>query len=417
MDIKTDFFTSDFFQGNRQKLRKAAGVFPIVVSANGLMQRNGDTAFPFRQDSNFWYLTGLTIPNAILVIEEHEDYLLIPELDRAQEAFNGAFDRAALQHRSGIQTIESHAAGYARLRQHIRQHPKAAVATCFASPVFSAWHGMYTNPARRQLIAKLKRMQPGLKLVDIRPILLAMRVIKQSAERDAIQQAVDITCSAIDKVRGSETLRSFAYEYDVELALTAHFKHSGSKGHAWTPVIANGKNAATIHAETLTGKMIPQAFTVLDVGAEVALYTADISRTVCAVQPNPRQAAVFSAVQTVQDYALSLLKPGVQIHSYEKQVEQAMGRQLKQLKLITSESDTDQIRRYYPHAASHFLGLDVHDVGDYRAPLQPGMVLTCEPGIYIPEESIGVRLEDDVIIEENGNTVMSATCSRSPFQL
>lgn len=415
MNSQPDFFTSHFFTDNRQRLRKAADVFPIVVSAHGAMQRNADTTFPFRQDSNFWYLTGLTVANAVLVLEETDEYLIIPDLDTAQEAFNGAFDVTAIRHKSGIQTVEPAAAGYARLRQTVRQ--RGAAAACFASPVFNQWHGMYANPARRQLITKLKRMQPGLNLTDIRPILAGMRVIKQPVEQKAIQRAVDITCDAIDRVRQAAVLQSFVYEYDIELALTAHFKHSGSSGHAWTPIVANGKNAATIHAESREGELKPNALTVIDVGAEVALYTADISRTVCASPLSPRQAAVVSAVQEVQQYALSLLKPGTELRTYEKQVEQAMGKQLKQLKLITDATDSGQIRRYYPHAASHFLGLDVHDVGDYRTPLQPGMILTCEPGIYIPEEAIGVRLEDDVLIGQNGHTVMSAACSREAYQL
>jgi Xaa-Pro aminopeptidase len=120
---------------------------------------------------------------------------------------------------------------------------------------------------------------------------------------------------------------------------------------------------------------------------------------------------VFKAVAAAQDYALSLLKPGLVAREYETAVETFVGKELISLGVI-AEAKRENIRRYFPHATSHFLGLDVHDVGDYRKPLEPGMVLTCEPGIYIPEEQIGVRIEDDILITETGHTVLSSACPR-----
>jgi Xaa-Pro aminopeptidase len=147
------------------------------------------------------------------------------------------------------------------------------------------------------------------------------------------------------------------------------------------------------------------------VGAEVSHYAADITRTVCKGKPTQRQRDVYQAVLESQQYALDLLKPGIKLRSYEKKVATFVGRQLKQLGLITT-LDSDSIRKYFPHATSHFVGLNVHDVGDYEQPLRSGVVLTCEPGIYIPEEGIGVRLEDDLLVTAAGKEVLSTACRK-----
>jgi Xaa-Pro aminopeptidase len=160
------------------------------------------------------------------------------------------------------------------------------------------------------------------------------------------------------------------------------------------------------NAKLLSGELI-----VCDVGAEVSHYAADLTRTVVRGKPTDRQMAVYEAVLASQQYALSLLKPGIKLRTYEHKVARFVGQQLKSLGLIKT-LDHDSIRKYFPHATSHFMGLNVHDVGDYEKPLQPGVVITCEPGIYIPEEGIGVRLEDDILITADGHNVMSAGCRK-----
>src|SRR5690606_3789594 len=133
---------------------------------------------------------------------------------------------------------------------------------------------------------------------------------------------------------------------------------------------------------------------LMDIGAEVCGYSADITRTYATAKPSKRQHQVYEAVLSVHDRALDLLKPGVDMKQYEAQVDALMAKQLKKLGLIDDVSNKRQLKKYYPHLASHFLGLDTHDAADYTAPLEPGMVLTVEPGIYIPEEGIGIRIED-----------------------
>jgi Xaa-Pro aminopeptidase len=411
--MTSSHFTARFFAHNRARLRRHfESQLPIVVTGNGLMQRTGDTNYPFRQDSNFWYLTGINEPNLMLVIDEADEYLIVPTQVSSQAAFDGARNHEQLRQRSGISKILNPAEGYKDLRNRLL-HTKQA-ATCLPAKPFDTWHGMYISPARHRLTAKLRRISPGITLHDLRPQLAAMRCIKQPPELHAIQQAIDITCATIDDIRVASILKSYSAEYELEAAITTGFRKRGATGHAWPPIIAAGTNTTIIHSMANNAPIRAGDSIIIDIGAEVENYTADISRTISARPLKGRHLDVFTAAKTVQNQALALLKPG-DYRAYERQVAMLMGAQLKRLGLITNATDVDGIRRYFPTATSHFMGLDVHDVGDYRAPLAPGMVLTCEPGIYIPEEGIGVRIEDDVLLTSNGNRLLSQHCSQDAY--
>ncbi|MEJ0073074.1 MAG: M24 family metallopeptidase [Candidatus Saccharibacteria bacterium] len=161
-----------------------------------------------------------------------------------------------------------------------------------------------------------------------------------------------------------------------------------------------------------SGPISPDDLIVLDVGAEAEHYAADISRTVSQQPISGRNAEVFKAVEAVQDYALGSSNPACSTATTKPLLRHTWASSCCGSGVIR-EATREQIRRYYPHATSHFLGLDTHDVGDYRQPLTAGMVITCEPGIYLPEEGIGVRIEDDVLITEKGYTVLSRACPRA----
>jgi Xaa-Pro aminopeptidase len=230
-----------------------------------------------------------------------------------------------------------------------------------------------------------------------------MRVIKQKQELAAMRQAIKITVSGINKV--AKRLEKFKFEYEIEAALFSEFKKRGATGHAFDPIIAAGANGCQLHY--LANKSpIGKGPILLDVGAEVDHYAADITRTYPLGQFTKRQQAVFDRVEEVQKYALELLKPGVILKDYEKSVRDYMGEKLRELGLIKT-IDEASVRKYFPSLTSHYLGLDVHDVGYYDRPLEPGMVLTVEPGIYIQKEGIGVRIEDDVLITDKGVEVLS----------
>jgi len=400
------YFQASFHIANRQNLRaRIEGEMPIIVTAHGQLQRSGDTTFPFRQDSNFWYLTGIDLPDLILVMTPSTEYIIVPGRSASREAFDGAIDYEKLTDISGVDKIVDSDSGWEILRAELMK--QAQVALPEPAPTYIESHGLYTNPARARLVEMLREANEQLTIHDIRMDLTRLRMIKQPEELAALQQAIDITCQSLELITALDRLRTYVNEFEVEADLTREFRFRGSAGHAFAPIIASGRQGCTLHNVSNSAPIAENSLVIMDVGAEVEQYAADITRTRIHGAPSDRQQVVFDAVLDVQVYALSLLKPGAILKDYEKSVEAYMGKTLHKLKLITDPTDHDSIRKYYPHATSHFLGLDVHDVGDYTLPLEPGMVLTCEPGIYIPEESIGVRIEDDLVITADGNRVMS----------
>ena len=398
-------FNSKFHTNNRLRIRQSnLQTALIVVTANGLLQRGGDSTFGYQQDSNFWYLTGISEPDILLVMDGADDFLIVPSRSGSREAFDGAVDFDNLSRLSGINTVFDSKAGWERLSRAVKK--SAAVATLEAAPAYIEQYGMYTNPARARLAEQLKQVVTSAELQDIRKQLTVMRQIKQPEEIIALQQAIDITIDGIAAVTDTKRFAGYNHEYEIEADVTREFRFRGAAGHAFAPIIAAGKQACTLHNVANNAPLAADSLVIMDVGAEVSHYAADLTRTRIYGQPSARQQAVFAAVLDVQNYACSLLKPGTIMKEYEQSVEAYMGETLQSLKLI-KRSTRESVRKYYPHSTSHFLGLDVHDVGDYSLPLQPGMVLTCEPGIYIPDENIGVRIEDDILITETGHRELS----------
>ena len=404
--MKTEF-TSDFFSGNRARLRELfTGTAPIVITANGMLQRSGDSTYAFQQDASFWYLTGIDEPNIVLVMDKNKEYLIVPFREGARAAFDGHIEPESLSRQSGIDTVLPEKEGWKQLDSRLQRVKHAA--TIAAPPLYIDAYSMFTNPARRRLMRRLKEQNADLELLDISEHIVRMRMVKQEPEIAPIQGAIDITIAALKDTLKPGKLTKYAHEYEIEAELSRGFRKRGARGHAFDPIVASGKNATTIHYLSNESPLSADELIVVDIGAELNHYAADITRTVALAAPSKRQIQILDAVEQVQAYAYSQLKPGVLLKDYEVRIEQYMGEKLRELGLIKS-IETAAVREYYPHAASHHLGLNVHDVGDRNLPLEKGMVITVEPGIYIPEEGIGVRIEDDVLITEDGIKVLSHT--------
>lgn len=404
-------FTSDFFTANRERLRQLfTGTAPIVITANGRLQRGSDEAYQFHQDPNFWYLTGISDPDIILVMDKGKEYLIIPGRSTSQEVFDGAIDPEGLARQSGITTMYDEKEGWKQLGGRLKRVQHLATLAPPAAYIES-W-GMYMNPARARLVKRCKAAHADLELLDLRTHLARMRMIKQPEELLALREAIAITNDTLKEVTKSRQLIKYAHEFELEADITRGFRRRGGRGHAFTPIVAGGYNACTLHYVDNNSPLSSSDLIVLDVGAEYSHYSADITRTVCSGEPSRRQRAVHEAVEAAQDYAYSLLRPGMSFETYEKQMVAFVGEKLRELSLIKSITE-ESVRAYFPHATSHFLGLDTHDAGDYGRPLEPGVVMTVEPGIYIPEEGIGVRIEDDVLITETGIDILSKSLPRS----
>lgn len=399
-------FPSEFFRANREQLLKQAGVDIVVIASNGLLQRSGDTTFPFRQNSNFWYLCGIDEPDCVLVIEPKVTWLIVAKREAIRETFDGTVDKTEVMKASGIAKVVTADTGWTDLQKKLKQAKKVGTVIPLAHYIERA--GFYTNPAPAGVVRRLKEHVPDKKLVDILPTLIEQRMIKQDLELVVMQHAIDITAETLREVLP----RAYKHEYELEAAITEGFRRRGAAGHAYDPIVASGSNACTIHYEANNDPIDKQGLLLVDVGAEVSHYAADITRTVAPVIANNRQQAVFDAVLETQTWTLQQIKPGLTLKDLEKKVEGYMGDQLKKLKLITKK-DKAIIRKFYPHSVSHSLGLDVHDAFNYDTPLKAGMVITIEPGIYIPKEGIGVRIEDDVLITKDGYKVLSDDLPRT----
>ncbi len=271
---------------------------------------------------------------------------------------------------------------------------------------------MFTNPSRQRLIERLEKINNSLKITDLRKVLANLRMVKEPYEIEMIKQAIDYTSNIFEIIENN--LNEADYEHDLMAEIT-RYAVQNQLVFAYEPIIASGLNAVTLHYVKNNAFLDKKSLLLLDIGLKYRGYSADITRTV-GWASNSRQHDVYEAVLNVQNHAISLLKPGVKLRDYEKKVQQRMKVQLKKLGLISAKNSEQKqnelVRKYYPHSTSHFLGLDVHDVGDYERQLEPGMVLTVEPGIYIQDEAIGVRIEDDILITKNGNEILSKQLPR-----
>lgn len=402
---------SNFYYGNRKKLRQTLNsknefAELIVVTGHSFMQASADRAFPFEQDSSFFYFTGINEPETVLVIDGAAEYLIVPERSDAQITFEGALDTEHMANLSGVEMIHTATEGWQRLSKRLQE--LKSVATLEPPEKYIAHYEMFTNPSRQRLVKRMHEQVKDLKIYDIRTHVAELRMIKTGYEINMIQRAIDETKKVFEAIE--QKREEAEYEHDL-LAEITYLTAKQQLRSAFNPIIASGGNASTLHYVKNNARIDKKGMLLLDIGMKCSGYSADISRTV-SYEPTERQLAVYDAVLDVQNYALNLLKPGTVIKAYEESVRQYMGEQLQKLGL-TQTISKEAIREYYPHSASHFLGLDTHDTADYKRPLAPGMVLTVEPGIYIRDEGIGIRLEDDIVITDDGNKVLTGALPKN----
>ena len=398
-------FNSEFFIKNRRSLREACdNDAPIVITANGLVQRAGDSGFVFRQDSNFWYLTGLELAELVLVISHQGEFLILPERNPDLDYFSGAIDLDDLRRVSGIKEIMNQHEGWERLRRLAIKHK--FINTCLYKG-YDPKHAIFINPSKPRLVSQLKKLTPSVELKEVRKVLVDLRMIKQSPELSAIKQAIKITKDSFETILEKDWYKKNNEEALIDAKFTYEFTSRGGR-LAYPSIVAGGKRACTLHYEANNQKLNADELLLIDAGAEFNNYASDITRVYSPSKMSDRQQLVYEAVKDAHDQAIAMLKAGVFVRDVDKFTEKLIGKFLKSQKLITKQ-ESSQIRKYYPHVVSHHLGLDVHDVADYTKPLEAGNVITIEPGIYIPEWSIGVRLEDDILITEDDSINLSAS--------
>lgn len=381
-----------------------------LVTAHDKMPKSADQFFPYQFNTNLFYLTGLEHPDVALLLWKGEDQtremVFYPAYDEHQAVWEGnVLTEEEIRRRAGEvmamvnekfwPTFHAYAASARCCYLEYNQHPRFFSEVPYAALRYGR---------------RIREWYPALPMEALYPILARMRMIKDDHEVTFLREANRVAAQAFDALLQAGS--SFRYEYEVEAFLYAQIVRAGGEGFAFDTIVAGGKNATVLHYTNNDAALRAGELLLIDFGATVHGYHSDITRVVpIGGRFSPRQRAVYEAVLGVQRRLMGAMKPGVTIQQLNAHAGQWITEALIRLELLTEQEVQDNpqaYRRYFMHGFGHHLGLDVHDVADTHQPLASGMVLTCEPGIYIPEENIGIRLENDVMITASGAEDLSA---------
>ena len=380
---------SDLFINNRAKLADQLPPKSIAVfTANEAMPRNGDQFFPFRQQSDFFYLTGINEENAFLLIapdypdESLREVLFIEPYDEVKATWQGEMlDAQQATELSGVKTVKGSDTFYSVLND--------IAYSGYGDTLFlnSYEYPKYECPVetiQQRFVKKIKAMYPMHQYGRTAPMLNAMRMVKSDREIAITQEACDITSKAFRRCLA--TVRPGMYEYEVQAEIEYVFKQNNATGHAYAPIIAGGKNACCLHYSKNQSLLHDGDLLLFDIGCEYLNYSSDLSRTIPVNGKfSPRQKECYNIVLDVMKEITQLYRPGHCINEINQAAKQLMG----------------EYGKYLIHGVSHHIGLDVHDSVDKFKPFEPGLILTCEPGMYIREEGIGIRIENDLLITKD----------------
>ncbi|MCF2504200.1 aminopeptidase P family protein [Dyadobacter sp. CY107] len=414
--MRYDPIGKDLFIENRRRLNQLLKPKSLVIlNSNDVMPTNADGSMGFKQNSDLFYLTGVDQEETILVLSpEHPDeklreVLFLRETNETIAVWEGEkLTKEQAREQTGIKTI-----------YWTHQYE-----TVFRNIVFEA-DNVYLNTNEHtrndsqvqtretRFVNEFREKYPIHTLARLAPLMHQLRAIKQPQEIELLQKACDIT------KLGFERLLTFVkpgvQEFEIEAELLHEFIRNRSKGFAYQPIIASGANACVLHYIQNDQPCNDGDILLLDVAAEYANYGADLTRSIPVNgRFTKRQRDVYDAVLRVFKAAKGMLVAGNIWDEYHLEVGKIMETELIGLGLITKDDiakqdpETPAYKKYFPHGTSHFLGLDIHDVGNKYRRFEPGMVFTCEPGIYIREEGLGIRLENDILITENGNLDLMA---------
>lgn len=381
-----------------------------VFNSNDIFPISADSTMPFQQHRDIFHLSGVDQEESILVLfpsasnPAHREILFLKETSELIAIWEGEkLTKSTAFEASGIKTV-----------YWLQQFPvifKQVMAECSAIYVNTNEHlraSTIVETREDRFIKTVKNDYPAHCILKSAPIMHRIRSIKHPIEIELMQTACNITEAGFRRLLGF--VKPGVWEYEIEAELSHEFLRNRSKGFAYTPIIASGKNACVLHYIENNQQCKDGDVILLDVAAEYANYSSDLTRCVPVNgRFTKRQKDVYNAVLHVKKEAEKLLLPGVIMADYHKTVGLLMEEQLVKLQLISlddiknQKADWPAYKKYFMHGTSHFIGLDTHDVGLWHEPIKAGMVFTCEPGIYIPEEGLGIRLEDDLLVQKTGS--------------
>jgi Xaa-Pro aminopeptidase len=408
--------TNYFFEKNRQKLSRRLPILSVaIVIANDEMPRTADQFFPFRQNSNLFYLSGIEQPRTILCLcpdyhdhSFHEILFIEKPSERHQTWYGKQLGKEQASELSGIKSVHW-LESFEQVLSELMKHAKHVYISLQENN-----RSFDEVPLREfRFTQKIKDLYPLHQYQQLSPCISELRQIKEPEETDLIKTAIAVTEKTFFKIVG--IIKPSINEYEIEAEIIAGFIRNGASGHAFQPIVASGKNACILHYTENKDSCNGNDLVLIDFGAELANYNADVTRTLPVSGTfTKRQRDVYEAVLRLHDKAVSLIKPGTTIEKINQEIAPFFEEEMISLGLLArpdiEKQDTEKplFKKYFMHGISHYLGLDVHDVGNKTDLLVPGMIITCEPGLYIREENLGIRLENDILLTEHGNINLTA---------
>jgi Xaa-Pro aminopeptidase len=403
----------ELFINNRKRLVKELKPGSLAVfNSNDIMPTNADGTMPFRQNNDLFYLTGINQEESMLVIcpgfpdPKFREVLFLREPNETMEKWEGhKLTKKEAQEVSGVESIVW-VHDFQKLFHHMMVMGGVEQVYLNTNEHYRTEITVESRDAR--FIKWCKEKYPLHEYERIAPIMSALRRVKQKREIELMQKACDITEKGFRRVL--KFVKPGVKEYEIEAEYIHEFTRQGSKGFAYTPIIASGANNVVLHYIENSQTCKAGELLLLDVAAEYANYNSDLTRTIPVDGKfTKRQREVYDAVLHIHNEAFKLLRPNIAYFDYQKEIEKMMESELVKLKLIdkTDVKNKDKtnpaFRKYFYHGTSHMLGLDVHDVGNMHDKIQVGSVWTIEPGIYIKEEGFGIRIENNVVVQRDKN--------------
>ncbi|WP_178991721.1 aminopeptidase P family protein [Winogradskyella schleiferi] len=380
-----------------------------VFNSNDIYPIGADSTIPFQQDRNIFYLSGVDQEESILVLfpdcpnPKHREILFLTETNPHIAVWEGEkLTKEKALETAGIKTVY-----WLDDFDKIMKEIMSQADTIYINTNEHYRANVATETREARFNKKIKAEFPAHKVEKSNPILQRLRSVKDPLELDLIQEACNITEKGFRRIL--DFVKPGIWEYNIEAEFMHEFLNNRSRGFAYTPIVASGNNANVLHYIENNQQCKAGDLILLDVGAEYANYASDMSRTIpVSGQFTKRQKEVYNAVNRVKNEATKLLVPGAIWADYHVEVGKLMTSELIGLGLLdkadvqNEDKDWPAYKKYFMHGTSHHMGLDTHDYGILHEPMKTNMVFTVEPGIYIPDEGFGIRLEDDVVIQEEG---------------
>ena len=408
--MKYQKISKSLFVKNRQKFVEKMELNGIAIfNSNDIYPISADSTMPFQQHRDIFYLSGVDQEESILVIfpnafdEKHREMLFLKETNEHIAVWEGEkLTKAAAFETSGIKNVY-----WLDQFETIMKVVMAQADKIYFNKNEHTRANTIVQTREDRFIESFSKLHPSHAVRKSAPIIHQIRSVKEPLEIELMQRACDITEKGFRRILNF--IKPNVMEYEIEAELMHEFLRNRSQGFAYTPIVGSGKNACVLHYVENNMPCLDGDVILMDFGAEYANYASDMTRCVPVNGKfSARQKAVYNAVLHVKNEAEKLLVPGTFLHEYHIEVGKLMESALLKLGLIdqtdikNQNPDWPAYKKYFMHGTSHFIGLDTHDVGSWTTPIQAGMAFTCEPGIYIPEEGIGIRIEDDLIVQEKG---------------